>query len=503
MKATIKINPENMISEIDPRLYSSFIEHMGRAVYTGIYEPDHPTADRDGLRQDVLDLIKPLALSHIRYPGGNFVSSYQWEDGVGPKENRPVRRELAWSATETNEFGTNEFMDFCHKTGIQPMMAVNLGTRGPQDAANLVEYCNVPSGTYYSDLRRSHGYEKPHDIKLWCLGNEMDGPWQIGMKTPEEYGRVACETAKMMKRMDPSIELVLCGSSAKDMPTFGTWERTVLRHCYDRADYLSLHQYYNDNDGDLPTFLARPMDMDAFIKEVAAICEEVRVEKQSDKQIYLSFDEWNVWFHFQKEGKRPPLWMKASPIEEEKFEFVDALVVAGMMNTLIKNSDRVKIACLAQLVNVIAPIMTVPGGGAYLQTIYHPFYAASLYGRGTAVRADIDCPAYSCAIYDSVPYLDASAVLSEDGKFLSLFLINRNLTDNIETEFELPDSLEPKLCMWEQMTSEDLHKANTIEEQPVCPAAVEHLPECTGGKVTLTIPAASYQVLRFAVKKQV
>ncbi len=499
MNATIKINPDNVIAEIDPRIYSSFLEHMGRAIYTGIYEPGHPAADENGLRQDVLDLIAPLNLGCIRYPGGNFVSGYRWEDGVGPKKERPIRRELAWFSTETNEFGTNEFIEFCKKANVAPMMAVNLGTRGPQDAANLVEYCNVPSGTYYSDLRRSHGYEKPHDIKLWCLGNEMDGPWQICMKTAEEYGRIACETAKMMKWMDPSIELVLCGSSAKDMPTFGSWERTVLRHCYERADYLSLHQYYNDNDGDLPTFLARPTDMDAFIREVAAICEEVRKEKNLDKQIYLSFDEWNVWFHYQKEGKRPPHWQQASPIEEEKYEFVDALVVAGMINTLLKNSDRVKIACLAQLVNVIAPIMTVPGGGSYIQTIYHPFYAAAKYGRGSSIRAEIECPSYRCAISDSVPYLDASCVLSEKKDMLTLFLINRSLTDSAETTISLPADIPGKLAMIQQMTCDDLHQTNTIDTQPVAPITLSDLPAFENGSVTLLIPAASYQMIRFSL----
>ena len=301
MKATITVSPAKTIAPIDPRLYSSFIEHMGRAVYTGIYEPDHPSADEAGLRRDVLELVKPLNLPLIRYPGGNFLSGYRWEDGIGPKENRPVRLDLAWQALEPNTFGTDEFLDFCEKAGTAPMMGVNLGTRGPQEAADLVEYCNFPGGTYYSDLRKANGHAEPYGIKLWCLGNEMDGPWQICAKTAQEYATAARESAKMMRLIDPDIELVACGSSFRAMPTFGSWERTVLRECWDQIDYLSLHQYYQCNDGDLPTYLARSREMDGFIEEVSAICQEVREEKQSQKQVYLSFAEWNAWYPWQLE----------------------------------------------------------------------------------------------------------------------------------------------------------------------------------------------------------
>ncbi len=434
MTTKIHIQRDQVISAIDDRLYSSFIEHMGRAVYTGIYEPDHPRADGFGFRQDVEEHIKALGLSYIRYPGGNFLSGYRWEDGVGDPANRPVRRDLAWFALEPNWVGINEFVGYCRRNGIEPMIGVNLGTRGPQEAADLLEYCNIESGTHYSDLRRSHGYEEPHRIKLWCLGNEMDGPWQICAKTAEEYGRAACEAAKMMKWMDPEIELVACGSSFKSMSTYGTWERTVLSHCWDHIDYLSLHQYYQNLEGDMPTYLASNHDMDAFIKEVASLCAEEKKRRGSDHDVKLSFDEWNVWYHFQKENRMPEKWTIARPIEEEMFNFADALLVGSMMTTLINNADTVKIACLAQLVNVIAPIMTKPGGECWLQTIYHPFFYACRYGRGTALRARVDGATYSCAWGDAIPTLDCAAVLSPDEKELTLFLVNKDLYQATDCE---------------------------------------------------------------------
>lgn len=466
MKALLYVDPNRAISAIDDRLFGSFIEHMGRAVYTGIYEPEHKSADENGFRQDVIDFVKPLNLGCVRYPGGNFVSGYRWEDGVGPKEQRPVRRDLAWFALEPNAFGTNEFMDWCYQAGVSPMMAVNLGTRGPQEAADLLEYCNVEKGTYLSDLRRAHGYEKPHNIKLWCLGNEMDGPWQICAKTAEEYGRVAHETAKMMKWIDPAIELVACGSSYKDMPTFGAWERTVLNHCYEEVEYLSLHQYYQNMDGDISRFLARSDDMDSFIKEVAQICEEVKQQKNGKKDIYLSFDEWNVWYHWQKEQNTAEKWIAARPIEEESYDFADALLVGGMINTLINNADTVKIACLAQLINVLAPIMTKPEGLAWVQTTYYPFLYASRFGRGQAVNYEMSVPKYICKDGTQAFYLSISCVLTNDKKNVIIFIVNRNL----ESEINLTLSgIQGKMTKWITMHGYDLAAGNNVDDQQVVP----------------------------------
>lgn len=498
LHANIKLDISQIISPIDDRLYGSFIEHMGRAVYTGIYAPSHPTANMDGFRQDVADLIRPLRIPIIRYPGGNFVSGYRWEDGVGPKDKRPVRPEPAWFAIEPNEVGTNEFMDFLNLVGAQPMLAVNLGTRGAQDAANLLEYCNYPGGTYYSDMRISHGYAAPHNVKLWCLGNEMDGPWQICAKTADEYGRLACETAKMMKWIDPDIELVVCGSSFREMPTFGDWERTVLRHTYEHADYLSLHTYYTNMEGDVPSFLASNVKMNRFIKEVAAICNEIKAEKNTDKDIRLSFDEWNIWYHFRKDCEAPPKWVRARPVEEERYDFADALLVGSMLTTLINNADVVKIACLAQLVNTIAPIMTEPAGRAWAQTTYYPFLYTSRHGRGTALKADIDVPAYGCAVGEGIPYIDCAAVLSEEQTSLSLFLVNKSLEQDIACQISLSGLTCGEILEWVFLGGYTPDIVNTADSSPVQPQQRQGA-FITPHGIGMVLSKASWNMMRIKV----
>ncbi len=433
-KAKMILDKDFKIGEVDKRLYGSFIEHLGRAVYGGIYEPSHPMADEKGFRKDVTALVKELNVPIVRYPGGNFVSGYNWEDGVGPAEKRPRRTELAWGTIETNLVGTNEFADWAKAVNTDVMMAVNLGTRDADAARNLVEYCNHPNGTYWSDLRRTHGYEKPHAIKTWCLGNEMDGPWQICHKTAEEYGRIATEAAKVMKWVDPSIELVACGSSSSSMPTFGQWEATVLEHTYEHVDYISLHQYYGNRDNDSKNFLARTMDMDAFIKTVISTCDYVKGKKKSKKTINLSFDEWNVWFHSNEADKQIPKWSIAPPQLEDIYNFEDALLVGGMLITMLKHCDRVKMACLAQLVNVIAPIMTVNGGSSWRQTIFYPYMHVSNYGRGVALNPIVSAPQYDTTDFTDVPVLESAAVYNEENDELTIFALNRDLENNLNLE---------------------------------------------------------------------
>src|SRR5215475_5417776 len=343
------------IGNVNRRLFGSFVEHMGRCVYGGIYEPNHPLADEAGLRTDVLDLTTELGVSTVRYPGGNFVSNYRWEDGVGPRQQRPVRRDLAWRSIETNQFGVNEFLDWARKADVEPMLALNLGTRGVSDALNLLEYCNAEPGTYYSDLRVIHGYSQPHGVRLWCLGNEMDGPWQMGHKTAEEYGRLAAETARAMKRLDPSVQLVACGSSNAKMPTYGSWEATVLSHCYDLVDYISLHAYYELRGDDMRSFLASGAGMNRFIEGTVATADHVRAAGKHRKRINLSLDEWNVWYQRDFGGEDSLDWTQAPRLIEDAFTVADAVVVGGLLISLLNHCDRVRVACQAQLVNVIAP----------------------------------------------------------------------------------------------------------------------------------------------------
>lgn len=488
MKAHITLDKTNTVAPIDPRIFSSFIEHMGRAIYTGIYEPEHPSADAQGFRQDVVDLIRPLNVTKIRYPGGNFLSGYDWRDGIGPKEQRPVRPNLAWSSIEPNQVGTDDFLQWCERVGTEPMMAVNLGTGTPRDAVELLEYCNSDLPTYWADKRRENGRKEPYHVKLWCLGNEMDGPWQICAKTATEYGRIACEAGKLMKMLDPSIELVACGSSYRTMPTYGAWEEEVLRQCYPYIDYLSLHQYYTNHEGDVMNFLARSEEMEGFIREVAGICAKIKQELGSDKDIYLSFDEWNVWYHYEKEGKRPPLWTVVRSNDEEIYDFADALLVGSMLNTLINNADVVKIACLAQLVNVIAPIMTEPGGRVWTQTIYWPFLYGSRYGRGTALRLDVSAPTYACSVSPTASYLSCTGVLSGDEDYITLFVVNKNPDEAMDLELEgIAGTVEEFVTL----TAPSFETINTADTQPVAPRV---LPCCPLAE--LQVPAASWNMIR-------
>ena len=497
--AKIILDKDFTIGQVDKRLYGSFIEHLGRAVYGGIYEPDHPTADELGFRKDVIALVKELGVPLVRYPGGNFVSGFNWEDSVGPRDRRPKRLDLAWFTTETNEVGMHEFADWCQAAGSEMMYAINLGTRGPENARDVVEYANHPGGSKFSDLRIANGKKEPLGIKLWCLGNEMDGPWQICHKTAKEYGRAANEAAKLMKWVDPTIETVACGSSSFEMDTFGDWELEMLDECYENIDYVSLHRYYANPTGDTPGFLARSLDMDDFIKTVASICDSVKGKKHSKHTVNLSFDEWNVWYHSREQDEeiwKQDKWGRALPLLEDVYNFEDALLVGSMLITLLRNADRVKIACLAQLVNVIAPIMTKNGGGCWAQTIFYPFMHASRYGRGTALKALVTSPTYACQDYDQVPYIDAMATLEADGS-VSVFCVNRDMEEDFRLEIDLRSFGDLQIKEHILLRHDDVKAVNT-EENPrnVYPTqgpggTVEQ------GKASVNIPALSWNVIRF------
>lgn len=499
-KANMTVDRLNVISDIDNRIYGSFIEHLGRAVYNGIYEPGHPLADENGFRRDVISLVKDLRVPIIRYPGGNFVSGFNWEDSVGPKEQRPARLDLAWFTTETNEVGLQEFDTWLKAVDAELMLAVNLGTRGADAARNLVEYCNHEKGSCWSDLRRSHGREQPYHVKTWCLGNEMDGPWQMGQKTAYEYGRLANETAKMMRWVDPEIELVACGSSKMVMPTFADWEATVLTETYDQVDYLSLHNYWGNFDGDTQSYLSGGLLMDDFIQSVTAICDFVKAKKRSKKTINLSFDEWNVWYHTKESDKQIEHWLKAPPRLEDIYNFEDALVVGGLLISLLKHSDRVKMACLAQLVNVIAPIMTETGGRAWKQTIYYPFYYTSVYGRGTALKVNMECPKYDCKQYTDVTMLDSVAVFHEAEGTLTMFVLNRCMDEDVEVSCDLR-CMEAEACTnhtaLEGYGYKDANSAAFPDKVIPVQQTTDILED---GRMHVVIPKASWHMFRFRVK---
>lgn len=496
MKAQLYLDTSYRLAKVDKRMFGAFIEHLGRGIYTGIYEPDHPLADQHGFRRDVAELVRELDVPVIRYPGGNFVSAYNWEDGVGPVEKRPTKLDLAWRVIETNQVGTNEFASWARRVGSEVMMAVNLGTRGIDAAMNLVEYANHRGGSYWSDLRREHGYAEPHGIKMWCLGNEMDGPWQIGHKTAEEYGRLAAEAARAMRQVDPSIELVVCGSSHRDMPTFPEWEAIVLDHTYDLVDYISMHQYLGNRENDVGYFLAQTEGVDQFIRSVIATCDYVKAKKRTSKVMNISFDEWNVWYHSNEKDKKVEPWSCVPPLLEDVYNFADALVVGLFLITFLRHADRVKVACMAQLVNVIAPIMTRKGGGVWRQTIFYPYQHASKYGRGAVLQSVLESPTYDARQYRGVKLVDAAAVLSEDETELTVFAVNRSQESHITLECCLSNAGDMKVIEHLVLENDDVNATNTEEDPDRVIPHSDGKSVMKSDKLVAEMPALSWHVIR-------
>ena len=500
IRAHLTIDPHFTVGPINRRLFGSFVEHLGRCVYDGIYEPGHPTADENGFRQDVVDLVKELGVSAIRYPGGNFVSGYRWEDGIGPREQRPRRLDLAWHSTETNQIGLDEFATWLEAVGSELMYAVNLGTRGVLEALDVLEYANIDSGTYWSDRRIAHGRREPHDIRIWCLGNEMDGRWQLGHSTAEEYAQRAATTAAAMRQVDPDLELVVCGSSGAQMPTFGEWERIVLEKTYENVDFISCHAYYEPEGDDYGSFLASGVDMDRFIDAVVATADSVKATLRSDKTMNISFDEWNVWYQsrYQEVERITDIrsWPVAPRLLEDSYSVLDAVVFGGLLISLIRHADRVTAASLAQLVNVIAPIMTEPGGPAWRQTTFHPFSLTSKLARGTALELKLDSPTYETARYGEVAVVDAVATHDEGGT--TIFAVNRSLTDEVTLEIDVRALGRVEAVAATSLFDDDIHAANTLAEPDRVVPRSNDSARAADGTVTVTLPPVSWSLVTLA-----
>ena len=497
--ARLTIDPQFEVGPIHRRLFGSFVEHLGRCVYDGIYEPGHPTADAEGFRQDVIELVRELGVSTIRYPGGNFVSGFRWEDSVGPRDARPRRLDLAWHSTETNEVGLHEFAGWLEKVDSELMLALNLGTRGTLEALDLLEYSNIRGGSALSDQRVANGRDQPFGVTMWCLGNEMDGPWQLGHRSAEDYGKLASQTAKAMRQLDPSVELVVCGSSSAHMPTFGEWERVVLTETYDDVDYISCHAYYQETNGDLGSFLASAVDMDHFIDTVVATADHVRSVKRSSKRIDISFDEWNVWYidRYQNDDKLTGIdnWPVAPRLLEDSYSVADAVVVGNLLISLLKHADRVTSASLAQLVNVIAPIMTEPGGAAWRQTTFFPFAVTSRLATGSALEVKLESPEYDTAVYGTVPLIDAVATHDAVTGRTAVFLVNRSESDEATVTIDVSTLGGVRVLSAETLSDADVTAANTLQQPDRVALATNASASVAGGAVTVTLPAVSWTAI--------
>jgi alpha-N-arabinofuranosidase len=492
--AHIFIDTNRVISPISPLLFSGFAEHMGRSIYEGIYDPASPHADERGLRKDVMAAMRELNFRALRYPGGNFLSGYRWLDGVGPRDQRPRRRDLAWQSIETNQFGTNEFMNFCKSINTEPMLAANMGTGTIQDAANLVEYCNAPVGTQYADLRASHGYHEPYGVKYWCLGNEMDGPWQIGHLDAEDYGKKAREAAKLMRWHDPSINLVLCGSSSSGMPTYPEWDRVALELCWDQVDYHSLHYYAGNREDDTGSFLALSAEFEAFLDTLIGTLRYVKAKNRSKHDVYLSWDEWNVWYKASGSSDMQGGWAEAPHLIEEVYNLEDALVVAQWMNVFLRKSDMLKIACLAQAVNVIAPILTTREG-LLKQTIYYPFMLFSRLASGAALDVAVKAPMYSTALFGDMPLLDVSASYDEASQTSAIFIVNRSQTDSLPVELNWQDGAPQSITSVYQLAGTDPKAANSFEQPDIIKVVQIGAPAIVDKCAELVLPPLSFTAI--------
>jgi alpha-L-arabinofuranosidase len=489
--ARVYIDPLRTVGEISPLLFGGFAEHMGRCIYGGIYEPTSPHADERGFRKDVLAALKELDFSVIRYPGGNFLSGYHWQDGVGPRASRPRRRELAWHSIETNQFGTNEFIEYCRELGTQPLLGTNFGTGSIEESAALVEYCNAPAGSYYADLRVSHGYPQPYGIKYWCLGNEMDGPWQIGHLEAEEYARKAREAAKMMKWHDPSIQLSLCGSSSLWMRTFPDWDRIALETCWEQADYLSCHLYVGNRENDTANYLGVSSLIEEQVDVLAATLRYVKNKLRSKHDVYLSWDEWNVWYKNQEMDGH---WTEAPHLIEEIYNLEDALVVAEWLNIFLRHCDVLKMACLAQIVNVIAPILTTPDQ-LVKQTIFYPFKLYRQFAHGSALDVLVQAPLYTSNNYGDLPLLDASASYDPESGQSAVFLVNRSLKESLPVEV-VWQGKSPKLFNEVyQLGGTDPKAANTFSNPNTVVPTTHPAVAVNDGIAQVTLPPLSLTVL--------
>ena len=492
--ARIYIDTKRVISEISPLLFSGFAEHMGRCIYEGIYDPASPHADENGLRRDVLAALKELNYRSMRYPGGNFLSGYRWQDGVGPKDQRPRRRDLAWQSIETNQFGTDEFMAFCQEIGTAPMIGVNMGTGSIQDAANLVEYCNAPVGTQYADTRAKNGNRDPYDVKYWCLGNEMDGVWQIGHLDAMDYGKKAREAAKLMRWHDPNIELVLCGSSNSKMPSYPDWDRVALEMCWEHVDYHSMHYYAGNQADDTESYLALSAEFEDFVDTLAGVLRYVKAKSRSKHDVYLSWDEWNVWYKTMDLNALRGNWEEAPHLIEEVYNLEDALVVAQWLNVFLRKADVLKIACIAQIVNVIAPLLTTRDS-MLKQTIYYPLLLFSQMAKGNSLDLLVQAPMYDTKQFGDMPLIDVSSAYDSEAGMNTVFIVNRSQSESVPIELNWQDTNPSQITTAHQLAGSDPKAANTWEDPNNLVTRAIYAPKIINGTAEMILPPLSFTAL--------
>ena len=414
LKATLTVDLERRLGTIDPSIYGNFIEHLGRCIYGGVYDEGSPLADADGNRKDVLEAARRLRVTQLRWPGGNFSSGYHWQDGIGSQDARPARYDLAWFVRESNHFGTDEFISTCRKLGAAPYICVNVGTGTLDEASAWVEYCNRQGGTYYSDLRKKYGHPEPYGVKFWGVGNEIYGEWQIGHKNAADYAKTGLEFAKVMKWQDPSIKLVACGNGDP------SWDRPVLEAMVSHVDYISAHHYtVSDDPKDYYEILGSQAEMEQTLRNSALVAETVSAQVRKPTPVWTAFDEWNIINNWADGSKRDDV---------HKFEIIynlrDALWVASALNSIQRHCRTVRMANLAQLVNVIAPIETSPTG-LFLLTTFYPLELYAHRSGNVALDVRVQSPSFATKAFSDQPYLDVAATTDEAKQRVMLAVVNR------------------------------------------------------------------------------
>jgi alpha-N-arabinofuranosidase len=493
--ANIKIHSARHRGEIDKKIFGNFIEHLGRCITGGIFDEGSPLSDKEGFRKDVMSAVKDMNVPFLRWPGGNFSSNYNWRDGIGPRDQRPRRLEMAWGTVEDNRFGTHEFMDYVEQLGAEPYVCLNLGTGSWVDAQQWIEYVNGTQDTEVTRQRRRNGRDKPWGVKYWGLGNEMDGYWQMGHRSASDYAAFALEAAKLAKLTDPSVKLIAAGASNfRPGSDWIGWNRTVLDSLKDYADYISLHLYVGNAANDYADFVASPIEMDQKIDILAGLigsAMSTRIDHvtgqlaKDGRQIHIALDEWNVWYRARGDSQR------GRRILEERYNLEDALVIAGFLNSLVNHADVVKIANLAQLVNVIAPIFTSEKG-LFLQTIYYPLQLFSRNVKGNSLELLVEGPVYKSKRFDRVPYIDASGSL--DGNRLVLNVVNRHQDQPMEVTIDLEDKSFSGAVLVSEVTGPDIKAENDFGKTLVATKASNV--NANGNTLTYRFPPHSYTQLK-------
>jgi alpha-N-arabinofuranosidase len=532
-EAKVTIHPSYKISKIDERLYGSFLEPIGNWVLGGIWNPNHSNADDMGFRKDMLGAVKELGIPAIRLPGGNFMSGWNWKDSIGPREQRKAHLDLAWRQIEPNIIGHDEYLEWARRAGVETMYTINLGTADINSAIECIEYTNHPGGTYWSDLRRQNGYEQPHKVKTWYLGNEPDGPWQINSweKRPVDYGITAHEVSKAMKWVDPSIETVVGAASSPLNRTYPQWELDVLEQCYETVDMISLHFYHRVPLNNYAELFAGSVKFEEFINTEIAVCDFVQAKLRNPRKMMISFDEYactfsskqpkhvygraghiphDVFLEFSEAHMSQPFRINNPdkiPVKAMKNnEMIGALTSGSVLLTFLRHADRIKMGCMT---TGIGGAIAYDRDHVWPTATYYTYASLIKYGRGISLLPVVEGPTFNsegfnidendtATPYENVPYVESAAAYDVDKGELNVFIVNRNWEENVPTELDVRGFEGYDLIEHIALYSDNPNEYNSYDHQAIVPKTGDA--HADSGKVSFTSKKLSWNVLRFKKK---